>query len=229
MSSSIRWEPPVEGRRGPRLIRQPLRLALVIGAGLAIVGSFASWADGQVPGVGAVAFSSATTADGLLLPILALGSLGLALSEGVATSRTRTLQVSLAVLGIIAVLVWITALGSANAAIRGWQSQHGSGQIGAGILLAAAGVAVLAVTGVIISLHAWRTNGAAGDPTDVVITRRSIVRASIEVAGGVIGLVGGIVLGLVLSGPSGLALMAFGSMFGGAIGLGVGNRLGRLI
>jgi hypothetical protein len=229
MSSSVRWEPPVEGQRGPRLIRHPLRLALVIGAGLAIVGSFTSWANGQLPGPTAVDFSPLNSADGLLLPIVAGLAAWLALSESVAASRTRTLQAILAILGLIGLLTWISALGSANRAVAGWLAKGGTGQIGIGIWLAAVGVALLAVPGTILSIRAWRTNGAAGDPTDVVITRRSVVRASIEVAGGVIGLVGGIALGLVPAGPSGLALMAFGSMFGGALGLWVGNRLGSLI
>jgi hypothetical protein len=229
MSSSFRWDPPVDGPRGPRLIRQPLRLALVVGAGLAVIGSFLSWANGQLPGPTPVDFSPMNTADGLLLPIVAGLSVWLALSESVAASRTRTLQAALAILGVVGLLSWLSALGSANRTVAAWVARGGAGEIGLGIWLAAVGVALMAVPGAILSIRAWRTNGAAGDPTDVVITRRSIIRATTEMAAGVIGLVGGIVLGLDVSGPSGLALMAFGSMFGGSLGLWIGNRLARLI
>ena len=229
MSASFRWEPPTDSGPRLRLIRQPLRAALVIGGALAIVGSFISWADGQLPGRIAVDFSPMTSPDGVILPILAASAIGLVLSEGVAESRTRTLQAALAVLGLIAVLIWISALGSANREIAEWERQHGTGAIGAGIWLAAMGVALLAVAGTLLSLRAWRANGVAGDPTDVVVTRRSVVRAAIEVVGGVVGLVGGIVLGLVIAGPPGLAVMAFGSMLGGAAGLAAGNRVARLV
>ena len=132
-------------------------------------------------------------------------------------------------LGMLAVLIWISALGSANREIAEWERQHGSGAIGAGIWLAAIGVALLATAGALLSVRAWRANGIAADPTDVVVTRRSVFRAAIEVAGGVVGLVGGILLGLVLAGPPGLAVMAFGSMLGGAAGLAAGNRVARLV
>jgi hypothetical protein len=229
LSANFRWEPPTDNRPRLRLIRQPLRAALVVGGALAVVGSFVSWADGHLPGVVAVDFSPMTSPDGVILPILAASAIGLVLSEGVAESRTRTLQAALAVLGVLAVLIWISALGSANREIAEWERQHGSGAIGAGIWLAAIGVALLATAGTLLSLRAWRANGVAVDPTDVVVTRRSVVRAAIEVAGGVVGLVAGIVLGLVLAGPPGLAIMAFGSMLGGAAGLAAGNRVARLV
>jgi hypothetical protein len=229
LSTNFRWEPPTDRQRGPRLIREPVRFALVVGGGLAVAGSFVSWADGVLPGGTAVAFSPTTSPDGVILPILAAVGIGLALSEGVAESRIRTLQAALAVVGVIAVLIWISALGSANREIDDWQRQHGTGTIGAGIWLAAAGVALLVVCGTIVSLRAWRTNGAAVDPSDVVVTRRSVARASIEVAGGVAGFIGGIVLGLAIAGPPGLALMALGSMLGGAAGLAAGNRVARLV
>jgi hypothetical protein len=229
LSANFRWEPSTDRSRGPRLIRQPLRLALVVGSGLVIVGSLLSWADGQLPGRIAVDFSPTTSPDGVILPILAAGAIALGLNEGVAESRTRTLQAALAVLGVLAVLIWISALGSANREIVDWQRQHGTGTIGPGIWLAAVGVVLLAVCGTILSLQAWRTNGAAGDPSDVTVTRRSVARAATEVAGGVVGLVGGIVLGLVIAGPPGLAVMALGSILGGAAGLAAGNRVARLI
>jgi hypothetical protein len=229
VSSSFRWEPPVDGQRGPRLIRQPLRVAVVAGSALAVVGSFLSWANGQLPGPTPVDVSPMNTADGLLLPIVAGLSVWFVLSESVAASRTRTLQVALAILGVVGLLSWLSALGSANRTVASWVAKGGTGQIGAGIWLAAVGVALIAVPGTILSIQAWRTNGAAGDPTDGVVTRRSIVRATVEAAAGVIGLLGGIALGLVPAGASGLALMAFGSIFGGSLGLWIGNRLARRI
>ena len=229
MSANFRWEPPADGGPRLRLIRQPLRAALVVGGALAVVGSFVSWADGRLPGGVAVDFSPTTSPDGVILPILAASAIGLVLSEGVAESRTRTLQAALAVLGMVAVLIWISALGSANREIAEWERQHGTGAIGAGIWLAAIGVALLATAGTLLSVRAWRANGVLGDPTDVVVTRRAVARASIEVVGGVVGLVGGIVLGLVIAGPPGLAVMAFGSMLGGAAGLAAGNRVARLV
>lgn len=229
MSANFRWEPPADGGPRLRLIRQPLRAALVVGGALAVVGSFISWADGELPGGAAVDFSPMTSPDGVILPILAASAIGLVLSEGVAESRTRTLQAALAVLGVVAVLIWISALGSANREIAEWERQHGTGAIGAGIWLAAMGVALLATAGSLLSIRAWRANGVLGDPSDVVVTRRSVARASIEVVGGVVGLVGGIVLGLVIAGPPGLAIMALGSMLGGAAGLAAGNRMARLV
>jgi hypothetical protein len=227
--SAFRWEPPAEGARGPRLVREPLRFALVAGAAATIAGSFISWADGRHVDGMAVSFSPMTTADGVILPVLAASAASLVLSQDVARSRTRTLQVALAVLGVVAVLIWISALGSANRQIGVWRHEGGVGTIGAGICLAGVGTAVLAIAGIVISLRAWRTNGVAADPTDPVVTRRLVARAVVEVAGGVLGLGGGIVLALAATGPQGLAPMAFGSMFGAALGMFAGNRIGRLV
>jgi hypothetical protein len=211
------------------VLREPLRLFLVTGAVAAIVGSFISWADGQVPGVGPVTFNPMTTADGVLLPIVAALAAWIGVTESAAESRTRTIQASLAVLGVVAVLVWISALGSADRQVASWGRQTGHGSIGPGIWLAGVGVAVLAISGTILSVRAWRANGVVADPADLVLTRRHVVRALIEVAGGVGGLVGGMVLVLSQVGALALAPMAFAAVFGAAIGMTAGNRLARLV
>ena len=101
--------------------------------------------------------------------------------------------------------------------------------IGVGIRFALVGVSLMAVPGTILSVRAWRTNGAAGDPSDVVITRRAVAQAAVEVSGGVVGLGGGIAVALAVAGPAGLALMALAACFGAAGGMLAGNRLARRI
>jgi hypothetical protein len=227
MSESFRWAPD-EGKAASWIAGQPLRIALVVGCMAAFIGSFISWADGRLAS-GPISFSPMTTADGAILPILAGVAAWVAVNEGAATSRTRTIQAALAVLGDTAVLIWISALGSANTHVAAWRRANGTGEIGPGIWLAAIGVAFMAVAGTILSVRAWRSNGLSGDPADAVLTRRGVARVLIELGGGIAGLVGGIALALAVAGPTGLGPMAFTSLFGGALGLVAGNRLARLV
>ena len=94
MSHRLEWNPASEPAARPIVLREPLRLLLVIGAVAAFVGSFIPWADGRVPGLGAVTFSPMTTADGVILPIVAALMGWIGVTEGAAESRTRTVQAS---------------------------------------------------------------------------------------------------------------------------------------
>ena len=229
MTNRLEWNPESGPAARPIVVREPLRLLLVIGAVGAVVGSFIPWADGRLPSLGSVTFSPMTTADGVILPILAALMGWIGVNEGAAESRTRTVQASLAALGVVAVLVWISALGSADRQVASWLRSTGSGSIGIGIWLAGVGVALLAITGAILSLRAWRANGAAGDPSEITVSPRAIARAVIEVAGGVGGLVAGMALVLSQFGALALAPMAFAAVFGAAIGMALGNRVARLV
>jgi hypothetical protein len=171
-----------------------------------------------------------TTADGVILPLIAAIAAALVLSRGVAESRTRSLQASLAGAGVAAVLIWISALGAADRIVGSWAALGYKSQIGPGIWVSGVGAALLAAAGTILSVRAWRRNGAGTDPSDVVIiSRRTIAQAVSEVLGGVIGLIGGIALALNTGGPQNLGLIAFAAIFGGAAGLYAGDRLARLV
>jgi hypothetical protein len=177
----------------------------------------------------AVTFSPIGTADGVLIVIVTAIAVGLALSRSVAESRTRTLQVILAILGAAAVIIWLGSIGGERRMVVDGIRPRWDSTSGIGIGVAAVGVALLFVTGAILSLRAWRSNGILADPSDPAVTGQSIVRAAIEVGAGLLGFVVGLAAVLTVAGPYALAPMAFAAFFGAAIGMALGNRVGSLL
>lgn len=229
MTESLRWDPQATERSEAPLPGQPMRLLLAVGGGIALVGTFLPWREGRLSSGEPVSFSAMSTADGVLLQIIAVVMVGLGMSRAVAGARSRALQAALLVLGGVSTLLWLNGLAAAQRPVTSLEGVAWQDPLGTGIWVTGAGVALLATVGAILSIRAWRTVGAAPDPQDVLVTRRSVVRAVVEAACGVGGMSVGLIAAVNATGPIFLAAMGFGTIAGGAVGLALGHALARRI
>jgi hypothetical protein len=97
----------------------------------------------------------------------------------------------------------------------------------AGVFVAAIGVALMAIGGFAIAVNAWRHNGTLQDPTDVVVTRRSMIGGLVQAALGVGGFVVGLYAALAAFGGKAILVMTLGGLGAGAVGIAVGERISR--
>jgi len=229
MVESLRWDPEAAGRSEAPLRGQPMRLLVAVGGGIALLGTFLPWREGRLSSGEPVSFSAMSTADGVLLQIIAVVMVGLGMSRAVAGARSRALQAALLVLGGASALTWLNGFAAAQRPTTSLQGVAWQDPLGTGIWVTGAGVALLAAVGAILSIRAWRTVGAEPDAQDVVLTRRSVARAVVEATCGVAGMSAGLVAAVNAAGPVFLAAMAFGTILGGAVGLAVGHALARRI
>ena len=227
MAEQFRWKPEDLAPTGrPPLILEPLRLALVTGTVVGLAGAAIPWAHGQT-GLGVVAFKPLFENDGVLLVGAAILAVGLTLSRNAADSRTRTLQALLGVAGAVAVLAWLSAVQTRDALLHR-RNELWSGDGDTGMVVAGAGIAVMAIAAFALTVDAWRRNGADPSPEDLRLTPRVMLRVVVEIAAGILGLVAGIVLTLNV-GPYAIFLMVFAALIGGGAGLALGQRLARRI
>jgi hypothetical protein len=102
---------------------------------------------------------------------------------------------------------------------------HWINQNDVGVLIAGVGVALAAIGGFAISLDAWRHNGTLKDPTDVVITWRSLAGGLIQAASAVAGFMIALYGSLAAFGPMAILVMTLGGLGAGAVGIAVGGRI----
>jgi hypothetical protein len=221
---SFRSKPPEKLRVRP-LIVEPARFTVIVGALLAIVGTFLPWATGFDHGGAPVSFSPFTHADGGLVVMLSIAAGVLVLSRSVAESRTRSLQASTIVVGIAALLNWLSAVQAGAPTFLAGDQVLWTHRAEPGLFIAGAGVALLAIGGSWVGVMSWRHNGALPDPLDVVVTRRSVVNGLIQAALGVAGFIVGLSAVLVAFGPYSIILMIFGALSAGGAGLKIGERI----
>ena len=198
---------------------------MVAGAVLTLNGTLLPWATGLDHARNLISFSPITDADGVLFVLLSMAAPLLALSRSVADSRTRTLQASTTVVGVVAVVNWLTAVRAGPPAYVGGERVLWLDQQGPGIFVAGAGVALLLVAGSRIGVSAWRHSGTLDDPLDVVVTRGSFVNGLMQAALGVGGFIVGLYACLAAFGPFAILVMTLGALGGGGAGLMLGERI----
>ena len=226
MAASLRGELDPR-RRGRPLIFSPPRLTAVLGAAVTIIGTITPWATGVDGGGNPVAFIPLTDTAGVIFVIVSIIAPILVLSENVAESRTRTLQASTAVVGTLAVLNWLGAMRLGIPGLVGTSGEYWINEHEAGVFIAAIGVALMAIGGFAIAVNAWRHNGTLQDPTDVVVTRRSMIGGLLQAALGVGGFVVGLYAALAAFGGKAILVMTLGGLGAGAVGIAVGERISR--
>ena len=216
----------IPAKRGVRpLILEPPRLAVIAGAILTMIGTVTPWATGIDFASHPTFFSPIIDADGVLSVMLSIAAPIFVLSQSVAESRTRTLQASTTVVGVLAVLNWVEIVRTGMPPYVGGTRVLWTHQQEPGFFLAGIGVALLAIGGSWIGVHAWRHNGTVDDPLDVVLTRRSLVNGTIQAALGIAGFIVGLYAFLAVLGPFAIFAMSLGALGGGGAGLMLGEWL----
>jgi hypothetical protein len=229
VSDQLRWVQPPGSVASQPLIREPARLGAVLGAALTMLGMLLPWATGIDQHRNPVSFSPIVDADGVLFVWTAIAAAILVLSRNAAESRTRTLQASTGVVGITAVLDWITAARAGPPPVVAGEQVLWLNRLDSGVPVTALGAALLATCGVRIAVRAWRHNGTIADPLDVEVTPRSVAGGAIQgvcaVAGGLVGLYGP----LIALGPYALVVMTLGALCGGGFGLSIGRTIANRV
>lgn len=189
-------------------LREPLRLAVLVAAGILIAGSISSWVEIFIPGRGwfdKSAFEGAN--DGGITLELGLGMLAVAISERAWGARLAVLVVAPLALGLVAILDLIVAYGAATDYLNGEElrASSGHGYLLPGFWLAVVGAVAATATG---AVRVWR---ARHETRWTVRVARSLLGAAV---GGVTGATVGFIAGLTFG--ERLAAGSIGGVTGGA-------------
>lgn len=230
MTNPLRWDPALtKARSGRPIYRDPLRLALAVGAVMMMVGGFLPWAEGRI-GFLPVRFGGLDgAANGVLISALGLILLVATRSEGVITAPSGGLRWAPMAVGVASVAIWLLGRQPAELAITAWQNDSGSGSLAAGYWLAGLSVLFVAGLGSFISLR--HHEGETSSATSLLrLPRRSDLVSLGATFGAFAGLVVGAAAALSLFSPTtvGAPLLFFAGIgfVAGAYG---GRRLGMLL
>lgn len=205
------------GRRVHPALREPLRLAVILAAGILIAGSISSWEEVFIPGRGwfdKSAFEGAN--DGGITLELALGMLAVAFSERAWRARLALLVVAPLVLGVVAVLDVVVAYGAAMEYLNGeaLRASSGHGYLLPGFWLTVVGAVAATVAG---GIRVWQ---ARHETQWTVGIARSLIGAAVGgVTGAVVGFIAGVTFGErmttgAIGGVTGGAVLVFALGFG---------------
>lgn len=233
MTNPFRWDPSLTERRtGRRLVRDPLRLGLLVGAAVMIVGAVMPWAEGMV-GLLAVRFGGFDgAADGLIMATLGGVLVVMAWKDDLLEAVDGAPRWAPMLIGLACVALWLLGRQSAELRIRSWEDDDGSGSMVIGYWIAGLGVAAVALVGSIASLR--RRPNETGLPLPRPrLPRRDDVEGLAAAVGAILGAVAGgaAALSLFASPAVGVPLLFFGFLglvFGGFAGQSIGRRLRRL-
>jgi hypothetical protein len=226
----LRWDDELtRARSSPEFLRNPVRIAFAIGAGIMFVGALLPWAEGMV-GLLPVSFGGFDgAADGLILAALAVVALLFARSPDFLDAPDGGRRYAPLVLGLVCVGVWLLGWQSAHFRIAGWEDDDGSGSMAIGYWIAGVGAWVLGIVGSYATLRYHE--GQVSDPKALLRRpRTSDAPALIGWMGGLAGLALGAWSAGELFSPEARAapmlFMAAAGVIGGAY---LGRAVGRLV
>lgn len=234
MTDRLRWDPSLTtARSGRPIYRDPLRLALAVGAGIMFVGALLPWAEGRI-GFLPMKFGGLDgAADGLILATLAFIVLIIARSHDFLEASDGGRRWAPMLIGLVCVGIWLLGRQQAEQAIAGWEDDDGSGSLVFGYWVAGVGVVIVAVIGSFASLR--HHEGETTSPTAVLRMPRLSDLAPLGAAvGAVLGAFGAGAAAVAIFPPStvGAPLIFFagiGFVVGAYAGRRVGSGLRRLL
>ncbi len=233
MHDWMRWE-PTKGRRFGWMLREPARLLVGAGAAVGVVTGLMPWAEGVAPalrGMEPVFFSGlGGSGDGVVLIFLCLGAGLLTLHRTPGTSRVRTIRLAPAGLVLLAAITWINGYRASLAEIAIWDNRGGSGHIAAGLWLAAAAIAVMAIGSAWLLPAVLRWEHRSDDPADLVrIGPEHVAEAVLGIGGTFVGGALGIGAAVGAFGPTLVGAIALGAIIGGLLGAYGGSWVARRV
>jgi hypothetical protein len=234
MRQWMRWQPTGAQRRFSFLVLTPARATVGVGALMTAVAGLMPWAEGTVPGRTGFepAFYSGLggAGDGIMLILLAGGTAFFTLHETPASSRVRLVHLVPYLLTLFAAFTVINGYRSALLEIAAWERKGGSGAIAPGLLIAAAGVAVMAIGLAALLPGILRWTRQSDDPADLMaVSRRGVAEAVAGLAGILLGGAVGIAFASSLTAVPVIGLISLGAVFGGLLGAYAGSWLVRVV
>jgi len=227
------WDEIANDDRTPPIRRQPARLASLLGAALLIVAGLFPFAEGRVPGADGTIVRQTLSGfggagDGAILLVLGLIAIVILLNQGLAESSATILRFGPALLGLVAVLITVTAWREAEDWIAELARQGNSGSVSIGLWLAGIGSLVLLVAGVVRSFSGRGL--ASTDPSARLRpSRADLAEGAGAVVCGVVLSAGLLAIAVSVLPTQLIAVYVVASIVGGLVGITLGGRLGRRI
>ena len=154
MTDRLRWDPDLTtARTGRPFYRDPLRLALAVGAGIMMVGALLPWAEGRVGFLPKQFGGLDGAADGLILATLGFVLFIIARSRDFLEAPDGARRWTPMLIGLVCFGIWLLGRQQAEQAIAAWEDDDGSGSIAIGWWVAGIGVLAVAILGSFVSLR----------------------------------------------------------------------------
>jgi hypothetical protein len=230
MSQRLRWDPALTTERSePRLYQDRLRLGLVVGSAIIMVGGLLPWAEGRIGFLPKSFGGMDGAADGLILVTLGLVMMLIVRNRDFLDATDGVRRWAPMVIGLACLGVWIVGRLEAEQAIATWERDTGSGSLGIGWWLTGIGVITVLVLGSYASLR--HHEGEAASAGSLLRTpRRSDIPSIVATLGAIAGAVAGGSLALALFPAVTVGVpMLFFAGIGVIIGAWAGRRLGTLL
>lgn len=215
------------------LLREPARAVLSGAAVFIVVSALVPWATAQAV-TGPVSFAPGQgSSDGILLIVFGSLLFVWTVRRDIAESTSRSIQLIGAVLAFTSGAVWVTAERATRDTIEQWLQAgwFGGETLIVPLTLAAICVAIVVIIWIDLRRPAelrGRTSGLRGEWQ---VSRGSVVQLLCGATGALLGAVGGLGLGVGLTGGWSYAALLFVilSAFGLLFGAQVGGRVGRML
>jgi hypothetical protein len=231
-ADGLRWDDNLtKSRRSFPILRNPLRIAMGIGALIMMVGCFLPWAQGHL-GFLAVQFGGFDRAsDGVILFVLGVVILVLFVRGADSLNAPEGLRRwAPLIVGLVCVGLWLVALQQSLITIESWRRDYGDGSIAAGWWITGLGAVIVGITCAYASLR--HREGETSDATSLLRKpRRTDAGPILTWVGGIGGLIVGAVAALEIfpaisaSAPM-VFLGGFGMILGAYLGRTIGNAIG---
>ena len=223
MTDRLRWDPDLTtAQTGRPFYRDPLRLAIAVGAAIMIVGALLPWAEGRVGFLPKQFGGLDGAADGLILATLGFVLLIIARSRDFLEAPDGARRWTPMLIGLVSLGIWLLGRQQAEQAIASWEDDSGSGSIAIGWWVAGLGVLAVAILGSFVSLR--RHEGDTSSPTSLLRRPR---RSDLEPIGASLGgIVGAIAAGAGALGLFPPAIVGAPLIFFAAIGFILGAYAG---
>jgi hypothetical protein len=215
----------------PSLLRDPARVLIVAGGIVAIVASPLPWLVKVGGGTPRTMTGWSGLADGFLVAVVAATMIAVVLHGDVARSRAWVIRWLAPMLGVVAVVLGISALRNMENQTVIWSIEGATGDHQPWLYVCLAGIVFLAVGAVLMGLRLAHEPAPAGSDGPVTVPWATIAWVVLGTVGGILGVVAAatIVLHLDIH-PVAVSLpLLIGTILGGIVGAHVGAALARVL
>lgn len=225
-------------RRAPVIVaarplwREPIRLVLLAATAVVAVTTNLPWLHQEGIGIELVLTGNSGLADGTLLTVVAIATSVLITNRDAAGSRTWLLRWLPAILGVVGLLLVLSAARNMELQIQIWRRYGATGVYEPGFFVFVVAGIVFGAIALWLGVRRGRARTTDGVPNERLVVRRSgLLTVLVSIAGVVVGtLIGGAVaLGLDVDPAAvGVPLLAL-SVLGGAVGGVLASRIARML